>query len=419
MKKCILGLILISIILFLIGCENIDLSKVSDEDLERVSEQAIKCEKPYIRFGTSCCLDQNDNKICDRDEKVIEVVETPSKEVIVGKCTLPAGIACTDFLVTPEGIASVLQNGLGFDIDQVSVDISGCGSGVGGLDYGDYLANGNRDRYVISCPLTGSEFNGDMIVNYRNTETDLTHRVQGTISAIVDIYRTVEMFLPSKCTLPAGIACTDFLVGKDGVAIVLRNGAGFDMDKISVSVSGCDDESIGVTYEGRLDNGYEDTYFLSCNTGLSGSEFTRELNVTYTNVDTTLVHRVQGTLSTTIEDKSMEELGVPERFLPEKCTLPAGLACVSHKVEPTTATLIISNGLGKTISLDSVFVGNCGFEYAGGLVIKSGEEKRVDIEGCNYGNSGNKFEGEIELGYTDPATSLTYTIYGRIETTIE
>jgi len=32
---------------------------------------------------------------------------------------------------------------------------------------------------------------------------------------------------------------------------------------------------------------------------------------------------------------------------------------------------------------------------------------------------GKKFEGEIELGYTDPATSLTYTIYGRIETTIE
>ena len=31
----------------------------------------------------------------------------------------------------------------------------------------------------------------------------------------------------------------------------------------------------------------------------------------------------------------------PEKFLPEKCVLAPGLACVSHKVEPTQTTLII------------------------------------------------------------------------------
>lgn len=59
------------IILFLLsGCQGIDLEQVSDDDLERIAEKAIVCEKPYMRFGTGCCLDQNDNSICDTDEKV-------------------------------------------------------------------------------------------------------------------------------------------------------------------------------------------------------------------------------------------------------------------------------------------------------------------------------------------------------------
>ena len=31
-------------------------------------QQKIMCNKPYILIGNSCCLDKNDNKICDNDE---------------------------------------------------------------------------------------------------------------------------------------------------------------------------------------------------------------------------------------------------------------------------------------------------------------------------------------------------------------
>lgn len=62
-------LIFTVLILFLIvGCDNVDLSKLSDEDLERISEKAVVCNKPYIRVGVGCCLDKNGNKICDKDE---------------------------------------------------------------------------------------------------------------------------------------------------------------------------------------------------------------------------------------------------------------------------------------------------------------------------------------------------------------
>lgn len=52
--------------LFIVGC---------------LQQQAAPvCNKPYILVGTSCCLDKNDNKICDRDER-IEQGEEQGKEL--------------------------------------------------------------------------------------------------------------------------------------------------------------------------------------------------------------------------------------------------------------------------------------------------------------------------------------------------
>ncbi|MBR9698956.1 DsbA family protein [Candidatus Woesearchaeota archaeon] len=70
MNKTTIILLCMSTIIFL-ACENIDLDQVSDEDLERIANKAIVCEKPYMRLGAGCCLDQDDNSICDKDESVI------------------------------------------------------------------------------------------------------------------------------------------------------------------------------------------------------------------------------------------------------------------------------------------------------------------------------------------------------------
>lgn len=65
--------ITIILTLFLLaGCSNVDLSEVSDEDLERISEKAVVCNEPYIRVGVECCLDKDNNNICDRDEELVE-----------------------------------------------------------------------------------------------------------------------------------------------------------------------------------------------------------------------------------------------------------------------------------------------------------------------------------------------------------
>lgn len=62
-KHVTIVLILISIIL-IGGATSCDLSQLSDEDIDKI----IVCNKPYMRYASGCCLDSNDNSICDGDE---------------------------------------------------------------------------------------------------------------------------------------------------------------------------------------------------------------------------------------------------------------------------------------------------------------------------------------------------------------
>ena len=106
-----------------------------------------------------------------------------------------------------------------------------------------------------------------------------------------------DRFLPSKCTLPAGIACTDFkLTSGAGAAnqvnVVLRNGLGFDTTGVTIAVTGCT-APVATT----LSNGEQKT-FTATSCGLTGgSKFNGDVNVTYINADTLLTHKVQGTIT--------------------------------------------------------------------------------------------------------------------------
>lgn len=69
MTKKVLILVLAVFALFFSACEGIDpsqidLSNLSEEDINKV----ISCKEPYMRHELGCCLDQNSNNICDKDE---------------------------------------------------------------------------------------------------------------------------------------------------------------------------------------------------------------------------------------------------------------------------------------------------------------------------------------------------------------
>ena len=115
-----------------------------------------------------------------------------------------------------------------------------------------------------------------------------------------------DKFLPAKCQLPAGIACTDFRVSSDtGVSVVLRNSIGFDMDNLVVRVGGCtSDLSIvgGIT---TLRNGDDATWTgtaVDCGlTGKGGDKFKEAFGFQYRNTDSELSHAVNGTITGRVE----------------------------------------------------------------------------------------------------------------------
>ncbi len=111
----------------------------------------------------------------------------------------------------------------------------------------------------------------------------------------------------------------------------------------------------------------------------------------------------------------------PEKFLPEKCILQPGIACISHKVEPAKVTLVISNGLGRTITVTKIVVGSCDENF--NVELLSGEDDTFAMDGiaaaCNNGALKEKFKGDITLSYTEKDTSLTKTSFGNLNTKIE
>src|SRR3989338_11499823 len=55
-----------------------------------------------------------------------------------------------------------------------------------------------------------------------------------------------EQFVPSKCILEPGIACSDFNVQEDSVTLVLTNSRGEDISVSAITVGSCSGTGSGV-----------------------------------------------------------------------------------------------------------------------------------------------------------------------------
>jgi len=106
-------------------------------------------------------------------------------------------------------------------------------------------------------------------------------------------------FLPSKCVFPAGISCIDFKVesSSDQILVILRNGLGFDLTGITLTASGC---TISPSYPSML-NGEQKTFTLSECSLTKGDTYSGNLDVTYINADTGLIHTAKGSITTRVE----------------------------------------------------------------------------------------------------------------------
>ena len=110
----------------------------------------------------------------------------------------------------------------------------------------------------------------------------------------------------------------------------------------------------------------------------------------------------------------------PDKFLPARCTLQAGLACIDHKATATSLEVVIQNSLGFDITVDNVKAAQCTPSGSKGMLANGGKLQLISASALACTNSGSsKFNGELNVTYTVTETGVQHNNRGQITTRIE
>jgi len=103
----------------------------------------------------------------------------------------------------------------------------------------------------------------------------------------------------------------------------------------------------------------------------------------------------------------------PDRFLPEKCTFPPGLACTDFTVSSTGMSLVVQNSLGQDITMQSLtdVDGSCSLSPAAAL--NNGDSTTYTLSSCTHGSSGSRYSSDITIVYTT-SSGLNHTRVGQV-----
>jgi hypothetical protein len=103
----------------------------------------------------------------------------------------------------------------------------------------------------------------------------------------------------------------------------------------------------------------------------------------------------------------------PDRFLPEKCTLPAGIACLDFRYSGTAVEMSIQNGAGYDMAGVSVTVNGtgCNAVGTGSATLTNGQTEMYAI---TCAPAKGKFKGDVVIGYTNQQTGMLHSKQGEI-----
>ena len=107
----------------------------------------------------------------------------------------------------------------------------------------------------------------------------------------------------------------------------------------------------------------------------------------------------------------------PDKFLPAKCTLQAGIACIEHKATSAQVQVVIQNSLGYDISSITVKAGSCGTSSSPATLANA--EKGTYTITCTPALLGSKYNAQVNVSYTIAETGLSHNSVGQITTRIE
>jgi hypothetical protein len=96
------------------------------------------------------------------------------------QCVLRSGLACLDFRGEADSIEITVENQLGFDILNITADISGVGCSTNATGPGSLL-NGEQGTYAFSCSPATGKYQGSITIGYSSKPTSERHEKTGSI----------------------------------------------------------------------------------------------------------------------------------------------------------------------------------------------------------------------------------------------
>ncbi|HIH05070.1 TPA: hypothetical protein HA281_01555 [Candidatus Woesearchaeota archaeon] len=96
----------------------------------------------------------------------------------------------------------------------------------------------------------------------------------------------------------------------------------------------------------------------------------------------------------------------PSNLLPSKCTLQPGMVCADQKITPGQVTVVLKNGYGADITIHNVTLTSCG-NYASYGILKNGVQASFVVN-CNGSQplQGSRYNGVLNVSYTNEDTEL-------------
>lgn len=172
MKTTIIVL-LTAAILIIAGCT---ISGNSTADLD-----GVQCDSPYISHGNECCLDKNDNNVCDVDEtQKVETTVVRERPIILVEetCSMPR-FTCLSKEITEDYVRLMLR----FDRDEIinikSIDLKELGCKK---DFEDLELRYN-DEFEVKIPCV---INEEAIKTSILTEADITRIIKHSNGQVFD-----------------------------------------------------------------------------------------------------------------------------------------------------------------------------------------------------------------------------------------
>ena len=114
----------------------------------------------------------------------------------------------------------------------------------------------------------------------------------------------------------------------------------------------------------------------------------------------------------------------PDRFLPSKCTLSSGIACIDHKATAANLEIVAQNSLGYDISIYKIEAQQCtalgtGVKGSVQASLANGAQLKPPTSRLTCLNGGSKYNGNINITFTNLETDVQHKNQGQVTSRIE